>query len=91
MSLNHGVPEASQDRFASRTLKISAALFVAGSVLLLLSASTAKRSSQVLWKSDAHPESGVAPPNAWFQSIDQDLAPWNGSGITYDHVNPARS
>ena len=32
------------------------------------------------------PDSPPDPPQAFFQSIEQDLAPWNMTGISYDHV-----
>lgn len=38
----------------------------------------------------AAPETLPDPPQAFFQSIEQDLAPWNVTGISYDHVSFCR-
>lgn len=43
-----------------------------------------------LLPADTDPEPLPDPPQAFFQSIEQDLAPWTSTGISYDHVRFCR-
>ena len=71
-------------RYAYRTLQLSAAIFLALNATLLFSKYSVDLSRRLCKpKFEAAPEE---PPKAWYQSIDQDLASWNSTGITFSHV-----
>lgn len=70
-------------------LQLAAALLVAGVALLILSKAVSDRSGSSLLKQQFQTANGLpTPPKAFFQSIEQDLAPWNTTGITYGQVRP---
>ncbi|KAK9861994.1 hypothetical protein WJX84_011906 [Apatococcus fuscideae] len=85
----HNSRDQDAGHFASTTLQLSGFFFLAASVLLLCSAYYSNHPGKILWKEKPQAAGGVIPPKEWFQSIDQDLAPWNSTGISYSQVENA--
>ena len=72
-------------------LQLATALLLSGIALLILSKALLHKA---LWDSlggqiVAARSSPPLPPQAFFQSIDQDLSPWNSTGISYGQVSPS--
>ena len=68
-------------------LQLAAALLVAGAALLVLSKAFTERTGSIPLEQRFHTATGSPfPPKAFFQSIEQDLAPWNITGITCSQV-----